>query len=373
MKTKSTIAFFAAIFFFSTFVYGQVYSDRVVDEERIAELDSIADQPYPYLLPIWGKKVMEKGFDIPHSAGLGVNFVTQESDILVQNLMVGFNNGELIQLDDFVRFPSAVSDARVINIRPDFWLFPFLNVYGVFARADTSTAIDAVITLPNQDGFEDIFDFSTKVEFEGATTGFGLTPTIGIAGGWLAIDMNFTWSDINELDDPVFTFVLGPRIGKSFHIGKKEGSLAVWVGAFRVDIKNDTSGSLPFDEIFDFDGSLQQKIDDGMQAVVTKQQELDDWFNALSPPQQIVNRPKYEASTAILGAANNFLSRLEEAGQRIAESSVQYAIDKRQKELWNMVVGAQYQVSKNFMFRAEYGFLGSRTQFIGGLQYRFRL
>ncbi|PQB04335.1 hypothetical protein [Aureitalea marina] len=373
MKAKSTITFFTAVFFFSTYLYGQVFSDKVVSEERIELVDSIADEPYPYLLPIWGKKVIEKGFDIPYSAGLGINYVTQESEILVQNLQVGFNNGELIELDEFIRFPSAVATSTVINFRPDIWVFPFLNVYGVLARTNSSTAIDAVLTLPNQDGFEDIFDFSTKVEFEGSTVGFGLTPTIGVAGGWIALDMNFSWSDINELEDPVYTFVFGPRIGKTFHFRRPDQNIAVWVGAFRVDIKNETSGSLPFSEIFDFDGSLQEKIDDGMQAVVTKQQELDDWFNALSPPQQVVNRPKYEAATTILGAANNFLFRLEDAGQRIADSSVQYNIDKRQKNLWNMVVGGQYQFNKNLMVRAEFGFLGERTQFIGGLQYRFRL
>ncbi|MGI9547945.1 MAG: hypothetical protein ACR2MM_11940, partial [Flavobacteriaceae bacterium] len=92
-------------------IYSQVYSDKVLSEERIAVVDSIADEPYPYLLPIWGKKVIEKGFDIPYSAGVGVNYVTQTSDIIIDNLQVGFNNGELIPLDDFIRFPSAVARA----------------------------------------------------------------------------------------------------------------------------------------------------------------------------------------------------------------------------------------------------------------------
>ncbi len=33
--------------------------------------------------------------------------------------------------------------------------------------------------------------------------------------------------------------------------------------------------------------------------------------------------------------------------------------------MWNFVVGTQYQINKHFMIRAEAGFLGSRTQFIG--------
>lgn len=354
-------------------IQSQVYSDKVLSEKRKAVVDSVADDPYPYLLPIWGKKVIERGYDIPYSAGLGINYITQESDIVVNNLLVGFNNSELIPLDEYIRFPSAVANSTVINIRPDIWLFPFLNVYGIIARVDSSTEIEAVLSLPNQDSFEDIFEFGTKVDFAGTSTGFGITPTMGVAGGWIALDMNFTWTDIEELQDPVYTFVFGPRIGKTFYFNKPEKNLAVWVGGFRVNINNNTAGSLPFDQVFEFDGSFQQKIDNGMEAVITKQQELDDWFNSLSPPQQVVNTPKYQALSAILGAANNFLFRLEEAGQRIADSTVQYSIDKKQANLWNFVIGAQYQFNKHLMLRAEYGFLGTRTQFIGGLQYRFRL
>ena len=372
MIHKLLTCLLALVFLIPTLT-AQVYSDKVLSEERRAEVDSLAGDPYPYLLPIWGKKVIERGFDIPYSAGLGINYVTQESDITVNNLLVGFNNGELIDLDDYISFPSAVAKSNVVNFRPDIWVFPFLNVYGVFARLESSTDIIASLSLPNQDGFENVTEFATKAEFEGTTVGFGITPTIGVGGGWFALDMNFTWSDIPELDDPVYTFVFGPRLGKTFHLKKKESNIAVWIGGFRVAINNTTSGSLAFSDLFEETGDLEERIMTGMEKVVEKQMETDAWFNSLSPAEQIVNRPKYEAITRILGAANNFLFRLEDARQNVFDSTVQYSIEKKQKDLWNFVVGSQYQLNKNFMLRAEFGFLGSRTQFIGGLQYRFRL
>jgi len=54
-------------------------------------------------------------------------------------------------------------------------------------------------------------------------------------------------------------------------------------------------------------------------------------------------------------------------------ASVQYSLSKRPKDMWNFVVGSQYQINKHYMLRVEFGFLGSRKQFIGGLQYRFGL
>ena len=361
----------------SVFVLGnlsaQVYSDRVVDEERVAELEEMKKKEYPYLLPLFGKNVIEKGFDIPYSAGVSVQYIQQESDVLINNLLVGFNNGDPYELDPFVDFSKAVSRSNGLNFRPDFWLFPFLNVYGVFARSSTSTEVDVELTLPNQNGYEPITTFETELDFDAITTGFGITPTVGIAGAWLALDMSFTWTDTEAIDDPVYTFVLGPRVGKSFYLGKPERNISLWVGGFRVAIDRTTEGSIPFADIFEDPGSLEEKINTGLNAVNQKQNEVEDWFESLSPRDQIINRPKYELLTRTLSRANEFLFRLDDARQRALDSTLQYTIDKKQRNLWNFIVGTQYQHNKHWMLRAEVGFLGTRTQFIGGLQYRFGL
>jgi len=52
---------------------------------------------------------------------------------------------------------------------------------------------------------------------------------------------------------------------------------------------------------------------------------------------------------------------------------VQYQLEKKLKDMWNFIVGSQFQLNKQWMLRVEYGFLGTRNQFIAGLQYRFGL
>jgi hypothetical protein len=66
--------------------------------------------------------------------------VEQESALIISDLMVGFNNGPMYDMDEIVRFDDAIATANAINVRPDFWLFPFLNVYGIISVAKTSTA-----------------------------------------------------------------------------------------------------------------------------------------------------------------------------------------------------------------------------------------
>ena len=125
--------------------FAQVYANK--DLPLKIEPPKVED--YPYLLPIWGQKVIEKGFQLPYSAGISVNTFWQESELVIDNLMVGFNNGTMYNLDEIIRFDKSISTAGSLNVRPDFWLFPFLNVYGLFVKAKTSTAIDASVWIPD--------------------------------------------------------------------------------------------------------------------------------------------------------------------------------------------------------------------------------
>jgi len=129
--------------FIGSYSFSQVYTNKIVGAKNQALKDSIEKTEYPYLLPIWGKQAAKKGYKLPYSAGIGMNYLWQKSDLVIDNLQVGFNGGEMYSLDEIIRFNSAVSETNAMNIRPDFWLFPFLNVYGIIAFAKTSTAIDA--------------------------------------------------------------------------------------------------------------------------------------------------------------------------------------------------------------------------------------
>jgi len=46
-------------------------------------------------------------------------------------------------------------------------------------------------------------------------------------------------------------------------------------------------------------------------------------------------------------------------------------MDKQTKQLWNGVVGMQYQLNKKWMLRSEVGIIGDRKSFLLSLNYRF--
>jgi hypothetical protein len=358
----------------------QVYSDKVVGKKHTELSDSLKKTEYPYILPILGKKAAALGFDLPYSAGFSSQFVWQRSDIVISNLSVGFNNGPLHNLGEIIRFNNTSAETWVVNVRPDVWILPFLNVYGIFAKSNSATNVDFSIWLPADAGkpdgdWQEVTRFKTRAEFKGNTTvGFGLTPTIGIGGGWAAFDMNFSWTDVAALSKPAYVFNFGPRLGKSFRLKKPQQSVAVWVGGFRVKFANATNGSLPLSDLIPTD-TLNFRISQGQARVTQADQNLQAWWNGLSTAEKNnpINKAKYETGTRVIATASQFLDAAAGAAGNIENSSVQYSLDKRVKDMWNFIVGSQFQLNKHWMIRLEYGFLGSREQFIGGLQYRFGL
>ena len=365
----------AGILLCSARASAQVHPDKLVFKGDSATIDSLKQAEYPYVFPIWGEKVQQLGIALPLSAGIGVNYLWQESDLEIEGLSVGFNHGPMVDMGEVIRFSSAVSEASAVNVRPDLWVLPFLNVYGLVAVGQASTSIEAGLWLPDTlNNWQEVGVFSSKADFDVQTFGFGLTPTFGMGGGWVALDMNFAWSDVDALDKPAFSFVFGPRFGKTFKLKNPRRTLAAWVGGFRLNLASATSGSLDLAEVIPVD-ELQAAVDQGIERVGDAQTDVEAWWTALPPAEQLnpVNRARYEAANRALERAGTFLTNLDGALSTAESATVQYSLAKSQAQQWNLIVGGQFQWNEHLMFRAEYGFLGSRKQFLGGIQFRFGL
>lgn len=360
---------------FALIMNGQVYTNKEIGKKNKALADSLKKADWPYALPVMGKKATARGFNLPYSAGISIQYFGQQSDIIIDNLKVGFNNSEMYELDEVVKFDKAIATAHAMTVRPDIWLFPFLNIYGIFGIGSASTDVGFGIWVPDSTNTpKEILYAESNVDFSAPTAGFGVTPTFGVAGLFVALDMNFTWTDVPQLEKPAMAFVFGPRVGKSFKFKKENMNLSVWAGGFRVNLSSGTSGSVNIADVLPT-GELGAKIDQGYQNLDDAQEEVDSWWAGLSPIEQAKpsNSIRYEAANAAISRAGEILVSAENAVNGIATSTVQYSMDKRPADKWNFIIGTQYQLNKHWMARAEVGFLASRTQMTAGLQYRFGL
>ncbi|HEU4861322.1 MAG TPA: hypothetical protein VFT15_15865 [Chitinophagaceae bacterium] len=359
----------------SSVVLAQVFTNKEIGQKNADLIDSLKKSEYPYSLPILGAKATKAGYNLPLSAGVSAQYFWQESDLIIDNLQVGFNNGPMYNLDEIVRFDLARATASATTVRPDIWLFPFLNIYLIMGKAKASTEVGFGVWVPDSSGTDKLItSASTLIDFNTTTYGFGFTPTIGVGGGFLALDMNWAWTDVPQLDKPARSFVFGPRLGKNFKLKDPRRTIAIWVGGFRVDISSGTNGSIALSEVLPVD-QLGSKVDEGIQKVGNAQQQVDAWWAGLTPAQQQnpVNIAKHNTANRALSRAGEILASADKAINTITSSTVQYSMDKRPKDPWNFIVGSQFQLNKHLMLRAEYGFLGSRTQYLVGLQFRFGL
>src|SRR5215203_150322 len=155
-------------------VFAQVFTNKEVGQKNADLIDSLKNTEYPYSLPILGAKATKAGYNLPYSAGFSLNYFWQQSDLVIDNLNVGFNNGPMYNLDGLVRFDKAVATAGALTLRPDVWVFPFLNVYGIIGKAQASTDIGFGIWVPDSSNTDrQITSGKTTVEFNTSTYGFG--------------------------------------------------------------------------------------------------------------------------------------------------------------------------------------------------------
>ncbi|MCX7551878.1 hypothetical protein [Xanthomarina sp. F2636L] len=338
------------ILFFSEELYAQ-YPTTEINKKFEAYTDSLKQVKYTNTFPIWGQEAYKKGFDIPYPTGVMVNYMYVKQGLIIDNLQLGLQTKNLdIALTpvDFIEFGDNYSSAHTVMVRPDLWIFPFLNVYGVFGYGQSKTEVN--LTFP--------IELQSIVEQSVRTTGFGVTAAGGVGPVWIALDTNLTWNKPEHLDEAVRVTTFGIRVGHNFvYQHKPYRNFGIWVGAMKVKLGSETFGEIQMKDIFS-----QEVFDRGNEIATNYYQ----WLNSLDPTNPI--------DAAKINKANEILTPIV---NRIAgadgESIIRYGIEKKAKQEWNGIVGMQFQYNKKWMFRSEAGVIGDRKSFLLSVNYRFLL
>jgi hypothetical protein len=261
-----------------------------------------AKEPEPLVdwLPIWGKDAREKGFDLPLPFGVGLTYTYIHQNMVVSDVKIEGNPLN-------VNIGDAATTTHTGVMRADVWVFPFLNVYGLFG--DTAGVTKPTLVFPNGEVVE------SEVEYNRFSYGGGMT----LAGGWKALfmtlDANWTTGDIVSKDrgqvgdDPIRTFTFSPRLGMLMSSGKL-GTGALWVG--------------------------------GMFLLATS---------------EIHGRADLSDHPALVNL--------------IGKDSLGYSVRVEPKENWNLLVGGNWEINKRWSVTAEIGGIQDRFHAIGAGMYRF--
>ncbi len=286
----------------------------------------------PYVIPLWGEKLGRKGFLLPYPIGISVNGYAAAQDVTVSDLSIGINDGQLQSLDNIVGFSKVTANVQDINVRTDLWILPFLDVYGIYGKTwvQTDVGIGSIVDKP--------VDLNTQANFDGYVYGIGAMLTGGIRSVFFSLDMSKIWTHLGELKGDNSAVNFGLRTGYVFHFqGNPEKNISVWTGATRLYLSGGTDGTINLSEVMPDIGNNYQN---------------SDWYEALGPVKQ------------------KLVDELVEKAENV-DSQLHYTLKKRPAKDWSMILGAQYQIDRNWQFRAEANFLGGRKSGLISASYRF--
>lgn len=293
--------------------------------------DSLKKIEYNHIFPILGKKAYKKGIDVPLPFGIMPAYFYQRQQYEISNIQIGIDGSDLVDISG-IQFGVIEGQTHAFTVRPDIWIFPFWNVYGLVGYGTTATSVEVI--KPS---------IQTIQHFNGVNFGLGTTLAGAIGPVFITADANFNWVQFEELTKPVPAINLSMRVGHTFTFDERPyRNVGVWVGPFYQNVQNDTEGEMSLSQIF---GDKENEI----------RANIQDWYDGLSAAEQ----------KAMEGVYDKIVNEIDK------DHTVHYKLDKEVSQYWNMVVGIQYQHNKSWQFRTELGTFGKRTQFLLTVNYRF--
>jgi hypothetical protein len=298
-----------------------------------SEKDSLTAVDYPYIFPLFGEDLVRKGFQLPLPVGINIVYYQHSMDVVVDRVSLGLSESQLMPLG-FVEFDNVINKARTVNVRVDLWLLPFLNIYGMVGYAESDAKV--ILSAP--------FAFETTTEFDGWDYGGGAVVAFGLQSFWVTANGNLAWTDMKDYKSPIRATVLSFRLGRTLHF-MKDRDFQIWLGAMYQDPQSEVAGQFLLADVVTAD--LAGQFEDYY---------LTSWYNAMTPEEQQF--------------VDAFVQTMMQGS---ADTRLDYEVVQNPEQVWNMIAGAQLELSKRWSLEAEAGFLGSRTSFMMNVNYRLPL
>jgi hypothetical protein len=325
------------------------YSQLSLSKRQQQYTDSLKKVEYNHTFPIMGQKAYKMGFDVPYPVGVMTNYFYAKQGLILENMQLGLktnNQDTPLTPVDFTGFKNNTVTAKTFNVRPDLWILPFLDLYGIFGYGTSTTTVN--LTTP--------VTLTSIVTQNVSTAGFGITGAFGVGPLFVVLDGNWTWNKPEKLDKPVNVKTFSLRLGHTFRFtDRPERNIGIWAGAMRARMGSGTVGEIALSDALP--ASVWQKKDEIVQ-------QYNAWYNGLNPANP--------ADKIKMGVADKVLTPIiQKIDAADGSATIRYAFNKRPVQEWNMIVGGQFQLNKRWMFRTEGGIVGDRKSFLLSANYRF--
>lgn len=199
-------------------------------------------------LPFFAQRVIDKGYSLPNPYDIGYSYFNGNQRYQLDHLQISAGANPL-RAADFVQFQQSRIHNVSNQVQVGAWLFPFMNVYGIFGNVQGSGSID--INFSSLTDLERFFGINIgcggrrpgpncskpiklptqHANYSGHTYGGGFTLVGTYKQLFFSLPVTYTVSDISMSETPVKSINIGPRVGWNFRLGHGLGLLTPYIGA----------------------------------------------------------------------------------------------------------------------------------------------
>lgn len=317
-------------------------NQKNISPEVLHYIDSLKNTPYTNLLPVFGVKTQAAGFEMPLPLGLMVNVLSSQQNLTISDLAINFNqDANMAYVGGFARFDPIKPRIINYNFRPDIWIFPFLNISGLFGSFSSTTPVRIINPF--------VMDF--EAENNGTLAGFGILVAGGAGPIFATASYNQVWSYTKLMIDNGVSYNAGVRIGHNRKNNRKPiQSWSVWGVVEWLQLNKHTYGKV---NLNDLTGITQNDK-------ISASDELNEWYDGLPPVKQ--------------AAFKKIKEPLDDWLNNGTDTELFYDFNKTMVEPFSYGLGAQYKFNKHWQIQFEStvtGFNFDRWRLTFGATYRF--
>jgi hypothetical protein len=174
---------------------------------------------------------------LPRTFGIGIDYFGMRQPYSLDSLFL-----DLPPLAALIPDPSVLPSDNEIehtDIKAEVWIFPFLNIFGIYGRIDGQTQIDlGVLGLPLPPETNTLV-----VDYDGTVYGGGVVLAAGGDRWFASVTATFTDTDLEgDFESSVSATTIQPRLGLRFG-----DTTEFWIGGYFLDAEEDHSGNISLD------------------------------------------------------------------------------------------------------------------------------
>jgi hypothetical protein len=189
------------------------------------------------------------GADLPNPLGVGVTFYNQNQPYQTESLYVEFPGLDQSLLQNL----DVENETTTFHLRLDYWLLPFINVFGIVGNIDSSTKV--ALSSVDLGPYVPVTLTDLKIDLDGTVYGGGLVAAYGGKKWFGTVAYQLTETNLENANSSISAWVLTPKAGLRFKKG------AAWVGAMYQNAQEEHGGIFNLEGVGDvpYDVKLKEQ------------------------------------------------------------------------------------------------------------------